>query len=626
MRVERVEALGFGPLNGTALEFPEGMTLVFGPNEAGKSSWHGALYAGVCGLRRARGARSAPDREFESRHRPWGGGPWKVRAVVALADGRRVELTQDLVAREGTAIDLVTGRDVTSEVLQEQVPDASRWLGLDRDAFRAVACVPQAALLQIRQQPGQLAEHLQRAAATAGTDATAAEAIGRIEDFLAEQVGTDRAWTKPLAKARDDLAVAQGALRRAQEDHASLTRLREELREVGQAMETAERQLRVAEAADARHRADAAQDRWSQAAGLAAKYPEPPPEMAADDVLAQRARAAVNGYRNRPMIPVLDGPDAKELEAELATLPQPPAGDVQPAPEAKAAYGAVRDARVALQSLASIELPSTAAPERTPEQTSELRRLAEALAEQLPETAPVPDQQVHDSGPVRSAMSRSLLSVGAVAAVLLVIAGAGAATLAHQSVGWGAVAAGAIIGAALLAVVLRGHARQIAALTDMRMAGPAAIRMAAEQRLNQARSRAGVLGLPADPAALRELADTDDRARAAADQWADWRKRNSEAELHLHDALGQLSRELSARGALVTHDPEHDFGRYREECARRSQEAAHAARRPDLESRLRDRRQAEDQAASAAIRQSAAEQELHDAASACPTRSRYRRP
>src|SRR6266487_5718906 len=141
MRVERVEALGFGPLTGTALEFPEGMTLVFGPNEAGKSSWHGALYAGVCGLRRARGMRSASDREFESQHRPWGGGPWKVRAVVTLADGRRVELTQDLAAREGTAIDLVTGRDVTSEVLQEQVPDASRWLGLDRDAFRAVACV-----------------------------------------------------------------------------------------------------------------------------------------------------------------------------------------------------------------------------------------------------------------------------------------------------------------------------------------------------------------------------------------------------------------------------------------------------------------------------------------------------
>ena len=189
MRVEQVEALGFGPLAGSVLELAEGMTVVFGPNEAGKSSWHGALYAGVCGVRRGRGRRSAADEEFESRHRPWGGGPWQVRAVVGLADGRRVELTQDLSARSGTARDHATGREVTSEILTEQTPDASRLLGLDRDAFRAVACIPQTSLLQILERPGQLAEHLQRAAATAGTDATAAEAIKRIEEFLADRGG-----------------------------------------------------------------------------------------------------------------------------------------------------------------------------------------------------------------------------------------------------------------------------------------------------------------------------------------------------------------------------------------------------------------------------------------------------
>ncbi len=85
MQAARVEALGFGPLNGAALDFPEGMALVFGPNEASKSSWHSALYAGACGIRRARGRPSAADQEFELRHRPWDGGPWKVRAVVGLA-------------------------------------------------------------------------------------------------------------------------------------------------------------------------------------------------------------------------------------------------------------------------------------------------------------------------------------------------------------------------------------------------------------------------------------------------------------------------------------------------------------------------------------------------------------
>jgi hypothetical protein len=592
------------------------MTLIFGPNEAGKSSWHGALYAGVCGMRRARGRPSVPDQAFEAKHRPWAGGPWKVRAVVVLADGRRIELTQDLAARDGTAIDRATGRDVTSGILYEQVPDASRWLGLDRDAFRAVACVPQAALLQIRQQPRQIADHLQRAAATAGTDATAAEAIRRIDDFLTEQVGTDRAWTKPLAMARNDLTKAQDTLGLAEHDHAELARLREELREEDKAKEADELRLRVAEAAEAQNRAGVAQEVWSQAAELAARYPEPPRPLADDDALAQRARAAVNGYRSRPAVPALEGPSAAELDAEMAALPSAPAGDIMPAPEVEAACEAVRNAKAALQSVSGLRPASVGPPDRTPAETSELRRLADALAEPLPETSA--DHRTSASPEENRSASRPLLGVAAVIAAVLVIGGVSIAVAGGQPAGWAAVAAGVAIGAALVVAVLRGHARQIAALRDLQQSGATrATLIAAEQRLAAAQARVAALGLPADPAALRQIADADDQARAAATQWAAWQDNHGRAESRLQQALGQLSRQLSARNVPVTRDPEEDFIRYVDDCARRRAQAAGAARRQGLASQLRDRRQAEEQAADASSRRSAAEQELRTAASAC---------
>ena len=100
--------------------------------------------------------------------------------MVALASGRRFELTQNLADRSGTAHDVVTGREVTAEILTEQTPDASRWLGLDRDAFRSVACVSQTALLQILDNPDQLAGHLQRAAATAGARRTKSCGLGQV--------------------------------------------------------------------------------------------------------------------------------------------------------------------------------------------------------------------------------------------------------------------------------------------------------------------------------------------------------------------------------------------------------------------------------------------------------------
>ena len=96
MRFETVKAYAFGPFRNETLELAPGMNVVYGWNEAGKSSWHAALYAGLCGIRRARGTKKI-DAEFAERHKPWDDDTsWDVGAIIGLADGRRVELRHDL--------------------------------------------------------------------------------------------------------------------------------------------------------------------------------------------------------------------------------------------------------------------------------------------------------------------------------------------------------------------------------------------------------------------------------------------------------------------------------------------------------------------------------------------------
>lgn len=190
MRIESVKAHDFGPFHERMLDLAPGMNVIYGPNEAGKSSWHAALYVGLCGMRRGKGQPLKGDREFAERHRPWdGSGAWQAGAVVKLEDGRRVELRHDLAGKvDCSAQDAdLAGRDYTSDVLFDGSPDGSRWLGLNRKSFLSTACIRQADIFRVLGDADSLQQDMQSAAATAGTDATAAEALRRLGEYRAER-------------------------------------------------------------------------------------------------------------------------------------------------------------------------------------------------------------------------------------------------------------------------------------------------------------------------------------------------------------------------------------------------------------------------------------------------------
>ena len=284
MRFESVRAHPFGPFHDETLSLAPGLNVVYGPNEAGKSTWHAALYAGLCGMRRGRGAATAEDKRFRDRHRPWdGGGEWAVSAIVALQDGRRVELRQDLASKVNcSAADAdLAGRDYASEITYDGAPDGSRWLGLNRRSFLGAACVRQAQILALLNDADVLQEDLQRAAATAGTDETAARALELLTTYRRERVGTTLARTRPLRVAKDRLSQSGAALepaRLAQTEYLDRQRHVERLEKQAR---SAERRTVVLRAVIAEQEASNAERRASRAEELSAQFLDGPPLPAA---------------------------------------------------------------------------------------------------------------------------------------------------------------------------------------------------------------------------------------------------------------------------------------------------------------------------------------------------------
>ena len=350
MWIERVMARAFGPLVEESLELGEGMTVITGPNEAGKTSWHAALRLALTGVRRGPGRTKEVTSVIEH-HRPWDSPDrWEVEARLHLADGRTIDISQDLAGRVACrARDVVLGDDVSSEIINDGTPDASRWLGLDRESFSAVAAVSQAQIMAVADSAGALQDHMQRAAATHGADATAAEAIAGLKAFRREAVGAVRVGaTGPLWAAMREQEAADGALASARRQHADYLDREARLEEAGRTHAAAERGLSIAEAA--RSLADAMEvaARAARAAQLAAAHPEPPAALAVRTELADEVAAALESWRRRPIPVPLSGATSAELREQLGALPALPAGDRRPD---RSVFSAIRTLDLAEEAL-----------------------------------------------------------------------------------------------------------------------------------------------------------------------------------------------------------------------------------------------------------------------------------
>ncbi|MBI3969911.1 MAG: AAA family ATPase [Chloroflexi bacterium] len=356
MRFESLTAHAFGPFAGQAggktLRFAPGMNIVHGSNESGKSTLHAALFAGLCGMRRGRGAPRAEEQAFTALHKPWDHESWDVAAVVTLADDRRIELRHNLALRTCRAIDEITGQEYdTGQIVFDGAPDGSRWLGLDRHAFLATACVRQSELLAVLNEPSLLQDHLQRAAATGGADETAANALARIDAYQRDQVGLDRAnAVRPLRRAKERLEQTKEALRTAQLDHARYLDLAAHADELERYAAMAERALLLAEAKIARAEAGRWRARLDRALELAARFPGgAPPSGADDDSVAQEATGALATWAAVPNLPSLDGETTEEIRARIAALPAHPHGDTEVHPEVARARASLEAAVLALR-------------------------------------------------------------------------------------------------------------------------------------------------------------------------------------------------------------------------------------------------------------------------------------
>lgn len=654
MRIEAVKAAAFGPFSGEVLELAPGMNVIYGPNESGKSSWHSAIYSALCGMKKTRGQPTREDRAFASRHRPWRGTTWQVNAVIALDDGRTIEIEQGLGSGgRSVARDRRTKKSLSDDIVRTGAVDAATLLGLSRESALATVFVRQADMLRVLNDAGALQEYLERAAATSTADTTAEEALARIATYKKERVGLLRVGSRgPLATATRRLNEARDVLDKAEERFESYQELLAQrqsaeidVRQVDQQLKTViehehERQRREqwAKIRAAEHRLEQARQLSDEAASART--------TAVNKELVAAVTRALATFESRPPEPRdLDGPTAEELKEQLAGLPDMPEGDREPSRDVTKLVDRWRAEQQRLAVHDENE-PSSATTSLVGAAPSELRRLADELelpapeidavlveeverrrlAAATPNVPPAPAARSAPPRPATTALSPLPLAVGGVlaiagvalialgqplvgVAVLLVGAGvAGTATLRRSRTGD---LPGASIAPAPAAPPAVSAPDQELPRLEARLALQQETQGQAQRRRDSAVARLEELGLPADPDEVRRLAAEADTASTIDARHAEWQRRRTKLEANESGAADALRAALSVRGiAIEGSDLEAAYESYTADCQDRAAIARQAERHGDIAAQLASRRAAEASAKQDLASRSTAEQQL----------------
>jgi uncharacterized protein YhaN len=217
VRIDELVLSAFGRFHGERLKLGPGLCVLYGENEAGKSTVQKFILGMFYGFKRPGGRREyTADAE---RYRPWAGADYRGSMTYTLDTGRayRVERLFEPGRDMARVFDAATGADLTTTFAldrRKELQFAEAQLGLDEAAFRSTAWVGQLAVGQL-EAGRELVARVANLQESGREDLSVRTAISWLDEQVKE-IGTERAAAKPYGRVLKALAARREELRRAE--------------------------------------------------------------------------------------------------------------------------------------------------------------------------------------------------------------------------------------------------------------------------------------------------------------------------------------------------------------------------------------------------------------------------
>lgn len=179
MRIDRVEIDGFGKLNNCSYDFSDGLNLIYGENESGKSTLCEFILAMFYGLPNE-SKRVSDDMSARKKYRPWKDETFGGRLYFTDNDGKRFVIERSFRATKRS--DKATLRNADT---WEEIPDAEsvgeNLFGLSREAFLKTLYVKSFGADNLKSDDGEIMSRLSNLETSGDEDVSYSKILNAME-------------------------------------------------------------------------------------------------------------------------------------------------------------------------------------------------------------------------------------------------------------------------------------------------------------------------------------------------------------------------------------------------------------------------------------------------------------
>ncbi|MCX7841938.1 MAG: AAA family ATPase [Clostridia bacterium] len=199
MKIERLEIKGFGKLNNITADFSQGINVVYGHNESGKTSMQAFVKAMLYGLKSGRAAKDGSPSPLK-RFKPWTGSDYNGFLEYRLDNGAFYRIGRNfnnntVTIHDGSFNDITAAFDSS----RDRGPlFAEKHLGMNEACFERTVFIRQMEARVDGDGARELQSKLLNVCQTGFEDVSLVKAQEAIREALRNYVGTGKTTTRPL--------------------------------------------------------------------------------------------------------------------------------------------------------------------------------------------------------------------------------------------------------------------------------------------------------------------------------------------------------------------------------------------------------------------------------------------